>query len=1329
MPTLLIYFQHRRETLTPFSPMMAAATLAGQPVDLRCLTTYRNRWMALYSRFPIRIQVAVLSKVMPSMVLEWSALPPVLEAVSLLRVLSGPGLAALASDGDAIDATGGSSGYALNATGNVVLSATQNGTSQLQFQDASEVYVTTFAAGTQSGSINYTLPLAQGSANTVLTNDGSGNLSWAPGGGGGITLPFEQTSGAYAGPLFQIGNTDGNDQVTYSIEGDVINGYGVVGTASGQYGNGVYGLAGSGGGDSSGVVAEGVGNAIGLTARSVDGDAIDATQIDPSGSGNAITAVTNGTGTALFAAANGGGLALNANGNVQINGTTYAESETGSNIDVIQASNFGSGNGIEGDAGFEGYGVVGSTAGNRGIGVYGNDNFEDAGTGVYGGSITGVGVNGSTTAGGAGVQGYSAGDGSGVDAINGSEGPALTAQADQGDAIDATASVGYALNANGNVTISGNLENTTDNNQGSDGHGISPNSIDWATTGRTGYAASITNENSGNTGDGLLVKVYDNSSQTVALDVSQGSSTSAGSSLFTVRADGSIQGNAWSVDNSGDITANNYYGNGSALSGITASSLLLPFDGNAEGATIFQMSNLDNGTGIEGDAGPNGGDGVIGATGGTNEIGVWGYDGYGGGGVGVGGYTLSGTGASGTAANGIGVQGYLQSNGIGSAMVATNAGTGSAISASSSNGDAIDAVANGGLALNATGNVAVTGTISSGGTGIVLDGTANDRTITSDESIDIVTTNGDVELNPSSNVIHAGGPTNTANIYANSFYGDGSNLTNVNATLSLPYYQSQSYDGALFIINNSGPSTAILGSAGSGAGVRGDATSGDGVLGSTSSDGVGVSGSDESFDNHGTGVMGFSVNGTGVSGSAQNGGTGVEGMIGDGQTGTAIVAQNNGTGDAIDANVSGSGYALNATGNVQIAGTGSITASAGYPVLSVTNTDNSNGDQTDGIDATVSGGGNVFSGSTSGAGAAFFGYSSGSGQIISANQNGTGDVIDANTSGSGIGLSVSTTTGAAISAYTSNSGDAIDATATGTGYGLNVSSVNESAISVNVSGTANGIDVAIPDGGGYAINANSSNNSNATMHVVNTASSDAIDVVSNGGIGLSIESGSGAAISASSSSSNQVINVVNNGNGDAIDVNTDGNGFGVNVTSGAIGTAISATANDDAVGIKATANGDGDALDVSNTTYGGAGQAVSITNNSNGADQALNVTNSGSGSGIYVSAASGYDAIVAVGGGNGGNALNAHGSISQVGETVDVSAGNITLDGNTNIYELTAGGSTTVTLPQTNTQSQVIYVYNSTTHSQTVNGVSMATGHGASYVYFPSSGWILTASF
>ncbi|MCB0712561.1 MAG: hypothetical protein KDD67_09550 [Ignavibacteriae bacterium] len=50
-------------------------------------------------------------------------------------------------------------------------------------------YHTSFEAGDQSADINYTLPTAQGGANTVLTNDGSGALSWTTvsGGGGGLT--------------------------------------------------------------------------------------------------------------------------------------------------------------------------------------------------------------------------------------------------------------------------------------------------------------------------------------------------------------------------------------------------------------------------------------------------------------------------------------------------------------------------------------------------------------------------------------------------------------------------------------------------------------------------------------------------------------------------------------------------------------------------------------------------------------------------------------------------------------------------------------------------------------------------------------------------------------------------------------------------------------------------------------------------------------------------------------------------------------------------------------------------------------------------------------
>ncbi len=63
--------------------------------------------------------------------------------------------------------------------GNLLLS--NSGTARaLQFQGTGSG-VSTFSAGAQgSTTINYTLPTSQGASNSVLANDGSGNLSWTP---------------------------------------------------------------------------------------------------------------------------------------------------------------------------------------------------------------------------------------------------------------------------------------------------------------------------------------------------------------------------------------------------------------------------------------------------------------------------------------------------------------------------------------------------------------------------------------------------------------------------------------------------------------------------------------------------------------------------------------------------------------------------------------------------------------------------------------------------------------------------------------------------------------------------------------------------------------------------------------------------------------------------------------------------------------------------------------------------------------------------------------------------------------------------------------------
>ena len=74
------------------------------------------------------------------------------------------------------------------SNGNLLLSNSNSNASQLQLQGSAKA-ITTFAAGAQDDDINYILPTTQGSASTVLTNDGSGNLSWADG-RRGLTLPL-----------------------------------------------------------------------------------------------------------------------------------------------------------------------------------------------------------------------------------------------------------------------------------------------------------------------------------------------------------------------------------------------------------------------------------------------------------------------------------------------------------------------------------------------------------------------------------------------------------------------------------------------------------------------------------------------------------------------------------------------------------------------------------------------------------------------------------------------------------------------------------------------------------------------------------------------------------------------------------------------------------------------------------------------------------------------------------------------------------------------------------------------------------------------------------
>ncbi len=68
--------------------------------------------------------------------------------------------------------------------GNIFLNNNNNTSGELRFAEPSSsgAQYTSFKAQAQAANITYTLPSTQGAATTVLTNDGSGNLSWGTGG-------------------------------------------------------------------------------------------------------------------------------------------------------------------------------------------------------------------------------------------------------------------------------------------------------------------------------------------------------------------------------------------------------------------------------------------------------------------------------------------------------------------------------------------------------------------------------------------------------------------------------------------------------------------------------------------------------------------------------------------------------------------------------------------------------------------------------------------------------------------------------------------------------------------------------------------------------------------------------------------------------------------------------------------------------------------------------------------------------------------------------------------------------------------------------------------
>lgn len=102
-------------------------------------------------------------------------------------------------------------------TGSVVVSQLIANTSISLLESVGATFYTTFSAGNQSADIDYTLPIAQGASDTYLKNDGSGNLSWAAGGGGGTP------GGLDTYVQFNDGGSFGGDAgLTYNKTTDVL---------------------------------------------------------------------------------------------------------------------------------------------------------------------------------------------------------------------------------------------------------------------------------------------------------------------------------------------------------------------------------------------------------------------------------------------------------------------------------------------------------------------------------------------------------------------------------------------------------------------------------------------------------------------------------------------------------------------------------------------------------------------------------------------------------------------------------------------------------------------------------------------------------------------------------------------------------------------------------------------------------------------------------------------------------------------------------------------------------------------------------------------------
>jgi len=109
-----------------------------------------------------------------------------------------------------LDVTGATT---LDSTLTVASNVTLNAQSYLRFADAdSSNWVAFQGPATVSSNVTWTLPAADGTANQVLSTNGTGTLSWATGGGGGTAIEVGNTKA-------EVTDTGSNGTFTVTTEG------------------------------------------------------------------------------------------------------------------------------------------------------------------------------------------------------------------------------------------------------------------------------------------------------------------------------------------------------------------------------------------------------------------------------------------------------------------------------------------------------------------------------------------------------------------------------------------------------------------------------------------------------------------------------------------------------------------------------------------------------------------------------------------------------------------------------------------------------------------------------------------------------------------------------------------------------------------------------------------------------------------------------------------------------------------------------------------------------------------------------------------------------